>query len=459
VSDFRYFVAATGYRTEAETQGGVYQPDGKGSNLRRSGTAWSAPGIVQDNNHPVVGVSWDDACYFCQWLTQREKAAGRLPDGYVFSLPTEAQWEYACRAGTTGPYAGELDSMAWYQANAGPGTHPVGQKQPNAWGLYDMHGNAWEWCFDFANAYPSDGVTDPIATRADTASQGWHTIRGGGWHSAANRCRSAVRNDVDRSYSENILGFRIALIPDPNSQASSTQSSTPASASASSQSGTIAQSDFALQLRAKAEWGDALAQDELGALYAVGGQGISRDMNEAIKWYRKSAEQGNVYGEANIGRALLTGDGVPVDYAEAAKWLEMAAAQNDSDSERLIGWMYYTGNGMAKDLAKSFEMYRRSAELGNEYSMGQLGIMCLYGLGVEKNGAEALRWCRAGAEKDAPQAEEMMGEFYDPAFNWGVLPPDVEEARKWYTKAAARGDSAAKDHLAKLTAAAAKPGN
>jgi formylglycine-generating enzyme required for sulfatase activity len=95
---------------------------------------------------PVEQVSWDEAMAFCQKLTEREKAAGRLPAGYAYTLPTEAQREYACRAGTEGSFAGDLDAMAWYEAHSGGTTHPVGLKQPNAWGLYDMHGNVWERC-------------------------------------------------------------------------------------------------------------------------------------------------------------------------------------------------------------------------------------------------------------------------------------------------------------------------
>jgi formylglycine-generating enzyme required for sulfatase activity len=98
----------------------------------------------------VENVSWDLAMAFCQKLTDREKAVGRLPTGYAYTLPTEAQREYACRAGTTGEFAGDLDAMAWHGANSGNTIHQVGTKQPNAWGLYDMEGNGWEWCAECA---------------------------------------------------------------------------------------------------------------------------------------------------------------------------------------------------------------------------------------------------------------------------------------------------------------------
>ncbi len=126
---------------------------------------------------PVEEVSWDDAMAFCQKLTKQERATGNLPAGYAYTLPTEAQWEYACRADTTGPYyAGDLNAIAWYNENTGNTTHPVGQKQPNAWGLYDMLGNVWDWCADWYGAYPGGTVTDP----AGPSSGSFRVSRGGG---------------------------------------------------------------------------------------------------------------------------------------------------------------------------------------------------------------------------------------------------------------------------------------
>jgi len=160
-------------------------------------------------NAPVEHVSWNDAQEYCRKLTERERAAGRLPAGYEYSLPTEAQWEFACRAGTTGPYAGTgtLSSMGWYDDNSGSTTHPVGQKQANAWGLYDMHGNVWEWCHDWYGSYPGGAVTDPTG-----ASSGSYRVgRGGSWNLDAGFCRSALRIILDPSNRFINLGFRLAL--------------------------------------------------------------------------------------------------------------------------------------------------------------------------------------------------------------------------------------------------------
>lgn len=157
---------------------------------------------------PVENVSWTEAMEFCQKLTERERAARRLPDGYVYTLPTEAQWEYACRAGTTGEHAGALSAMAWYVQNSGNTTHAVGTKQANAWGLSDMHGNVLEWCADwYVNNLPGGSVTDPTGA----GSGAFRVVRGGGWGHAALHCRSAFRVRFEPVFRHNNLGFRLAL--------------------------------------------------------------------------------------------------------------------------------------------------------------------------------------------------------------------------------------------------------
>ncbi|MSU46260.1 MAG: formylglycine-generating enzyme family protein [Lacunisphaera sp.] len=167
----------------------------------------SIPSNFQGDDRPVEQVSWNDAIEFCRKLTERERAAGRIPYDLTYTLPTEAQWEYACRAGTTGDYAGNLDVMAWYSANGGNTTHPVGQGQANAWGLHDMHGNVWEWCLDWHGKYPGRSVTDPAG--APSGSNRVH--RAGGWWTDAEWCRSAFRNFDSPDKHLNYLGFRLAL--------------------------------------------------------------------------------------------------------------------------------------------------------------------------------------------------------------------------------------------------------
>ena len=165
----------------------------------------------ENANLPVEKISWDYAVEFCKKLSDlpEEKKAGR-----VYRLPTEAEWEYACRAGSKAAYSfgansTSLGDYAWFGENSGNQTHPVGEKKANAWGLYDMHGNVWEWCSDCLGKYPKGSVSDP----SGPSEGSFRVIRGGSWRLVAARCRSAYRRlfaPSDRDYS---LGFRVALSP------------------------------------------------------------------------------------------------------------------------------------------------------------------------------------------------------------------------------------------------------
>ena len=172
---------------------------------------------------PVDNVSWIDAMEFCRRLSER--AAHRLPAGYTYTLPTEAQWEYACRAGSSGDDTGKLDDMAWHAGNSGswahpPGpaswkdrglwrmtSHPVGQKRPNGWGLFDLWGNVAEWCLDWYGPYAGGSVADPTGP-----SSGSHRVlRGGSWWSDPQNCNSFDRAKAPPGRHHSALGFRIAL--------------------------------------------------------------------------------------------------------------------------------------------------------------------------------------------------------------------------------------------------------
>jgi formylglycine-generating enzyme len=183
----------------------------------------------EDDDLPMYFVSWNDASEFCQRLTTAERAAGRLPAGYEYNLPTEAQWEYACRAGTTrATHAAQdapesLNRIAWYDKNSadgyrghriGPtrsGPRPVGQKEPNAWGLYDMYGNVWQWCRDWYGPYPKGNTMDPIGSNSGIL----RVNRGGSFGSGVNGLRSAARAANPPPEASAYRGFRIALCPSP----------------------------------------------------------------------------------------------------------------------------------------------------------------------------------------------------------------------------------------------------
>ncbi|WP_250003814.1 formylglycine-generating enzyme family protein [Actinoplanes sp. M2I2] len=158
-----------------------------------------------DPRLPVADVSWLDAVACCNALSAAEElppAYEMGPDGDVrllaspgYRLPTEAEWEYACRAGTEGPRYGPLDAIAWYRDNAGEGPHEVGGKEPNAWGLHDMLGNVWNWCWD---------LYDPEVYGS------YRVLRGGGWFDEHWSCRASVRRRSHPAFRVDDVGFRVA---------------------------------------------------------------------------------------------------------------------------------------------------------------------------------------------------------------------------------------------------------
>lgn len=165
------------------------------------------PSRFKGPRNPVEEVSWVDVQEFCRKASQTT--------GHIVRLPTEAEWEYSCRAGSTTKYScgdsvSKLDGVAWYDANSNEKTHPVGEKKPNAWGLYDIHGNVWEWCEDDwhrdYNGAPADGgpwTSDPRGKM--------RVLRGGSWDANFNGCRCACRDDSTPRMSMHIFGFRVVV--------------------------------------------------------------------------------------------------------------------------------------------------------------------------------------------------------------------------------------------------------
>ncbi|XZE51474.1 formylglycine-generating enzyme family protein [Planctomycetaceae bacterium SH139] len=253
VGQFRQFVAATGYQTDAERAGAawVFTPEAEQPLERFSlqpAANWQQPGFPQTDDRPVTCVSWNDANAFCQWLSKREQARYRLP--------TEAEWEYACRAGTRTPYCGgdEPDVVYAYgnvadaalaakypddvirqrvlslELGQGDGhvfTSPVRSFQPNAWGLYDMHGNVWEWCQDKysdriyqemhqlaikrGSRSQPEPVIDPQGPETTPQHEhgDWRSLRGGSWYTGPLQSRSSVRAFAEAADAFSYIGFRV----------------------------------------------------------------------------------------------------------------------------------------------------------------------------------------------------------------------------------------------------------
>ena len=168
------------------------------------------PSYFRGDRLPVEQVSWNDCERWLQVLNELESA--RLPRGFEYRFPTEAEWEFVCRAGTStrfhfGNGDDQLDEHGWYSANSRSQTHAVGEKKGNAWGFHDMHGNVWEWCGDWYGALPGGSVRDPKGAVFGTN----RVFRGGSWGVAAARCRSAYRVWNKPDYRDYTVGFRVAL--------------------------------------------------------------------------------------------------------------------------------------------------------------------------------------------------------------------------------------------------------
>jgi formylglycine-generating enzyme required for sulfatase activity len=196
--------------TEKQVDVSTFNPALSGAEVRHRLDDVRKTAGKDTRRHPVETVNWDEATEFCRRLSAMpaEQAAGR-----VYRLPTEAEWEYACRAGTTtrwysGDDAAGLAEVAWFNENAGGMTHLVGTKRPNAWGLYDMHGNVWQWCGDWFNAdyYQQSPPSDPLGVAAGLS----RVLRGGTWHFSPSCCRSAFRSRFAPAARYHDFGFRVA---------------------------------------------------------------------------------------------------------------------------------------------------------------------------------------------------------------------------------------------------------
>lgn len=220
---FSRFVDATGYRTDAERAGRALGIRGYSRAWQPiDGISWRNPGWDIEPDQPAVLITWNDATAFCEWMSE---ATGKR-----YRLPTDAEWEYACRAGTDTefPWGNDLeDGYGWINGADQTGdwfrssetrfpfkdgaayVARVGSYFPNTWGLYDMNGNVWEWCQDWQASLPSGSVTDPKGPPSGTQ----RIIRGGGWHAIAAYCRSSTRFSDPPEHTHTNMGFRVVRVP------------------------------------------------------------------------------------------------------------------------------------------------------------------------------------------------------------------------------------------------------
>jgi formylglycine-generating enzyme required for sulfatase activity len=209
--EYAAFVRASGYVTPSGCK-----ENGNPGAAERPGATWDHPGMNQSDRDPVICVSWDDANAYLAWLNT---TVGAAPGNGPYRLPTESEWEYAARAGTTtlfwwGDDAGAAATHAWFDANAGGGTHPVGLTPPNKFGLYDMAGNVWQWTQDcYTESYGGAPVDGSAATgKADCL----RSDRGGSWFYPVWLLRSATRERNPKEYRDLVMGFRVAKsLPQP----------------------------------------------------------------------------------------------------------------------------------------------------------------------------------------------------------------------------------------------------
>lgn len=288
--------------------------------------------------YPMQMVTWFGANEYCKW------AGGRLP--------TEAEWEYAARGGKKSrgyKYAGsnDIEEVAWYSKNCFDYTNIVAMKKPNELGLYDMSGNATEWCFDWFSSYLTEPQNDPTGPSSGSRRV---TRNGGGRRCNSIICRVTSRDSSPPNSGGIGLSFRLVLPYDEMNF-----------------KGTLE------EIKKLAEQGNSEYQYQLGNAYLLG-EGIPRNAVIAAEWHKKAASQNHIKAQRSIAYAYKDADGVERNIEEAMVWFEKAAKQGNANSQMMIGNSYYLGVGVQKDKEKASFYLKAAAKQNEKTAIYLLGL-------------------------------------------------------------------------------------
>jgi len=449
VKDFRAYAQDTGL----QQTGGIDVWNGSAWNLD-SKASWKNPGFEQGEDHPVVGVSWEEAKAFCRWLTEKERGEGKIGEEQEYRLPTDAEWSVAVGGGKY-PWgdrwpppkgAGNYDptlAVDFYIYSS-----PCGKLGANEFGLCDMGGNVWQWCEDWYRSGMNERAVlekYPVL-KEDGGGQKYRVLRGASWHNdAPESLLSSVRNNDNPGGRHAADGFRCVLVggSSPASAELKRNEEISASDTLPAPSKLTPPGEIG-DLHSRADRGDVSAQFQLGEIYATG-RGAAKDEAEAVRWFRKAAERGHADAQVSLGFRYEKGVGVVKDYAEALRWYQKAAEQGAAWGQNNLGFMYASDLGVVEDQEKATSWFRKAAEQGHQGAQAALGARYSQGVGVVRDYAEAVRWFRRAAEQGNADAQFSLGVCYKTGEG---VPKDEEQAVMWYLKAAEQGHTEAQYTLA-----------
>ena len=441
-----------------------------GTNVReqrdKADPSWSLKG--EGVNYPMYYVNHEEVEEFASKLLRAEV------EDWEWRLPSESEWEYGCRAGSEskwhyGNSEEELGKYGWLYRNSEFRVQEVGGKGENNWGLHDMHGNLWEWCGDWYGEDPKGKAEDS----AGLLEGSQRVIRGGGLGSTAAGCRSAERGRGASSFRGDDMGFRLSL---KSLQMSKPKSGYTISFGEDDANGGDALTEIRLSknleiakshweigeplprdfldakgvslddIRRKALLGDADAQFLMGRIFTKN-LGLYDDVEEAIKWYKKAAEQGHEFAQNNLGTRYKNEAQEEGGYFLALKYFQQSAAQGNSYGLFNLGWMYIDGKGVPQNYKKALEFLKEASEKGHQGALNDVGVMYKKGQGVNQSDEEALKWFQKAAEQGDVLGQANLGLMYKDGRG---IEQDDEKAVEWYRKAVAQGDSWSEVELGKM---------